>query len=96
MGARIDDKETEPSVGMSTYLGISEIKIVEANLLSSNAISELLYDVRADLEPVTKQSPVSCGKTRATVHFLASGTLQCTIAGRSGIIYGIVYGVSPW
>lgn len=90
MGTTIDDKEPDPSVG------ISEIKIVETNLLSSNVTSELLDDLRADLEPITKRSHISYGKTHATLHFLASGTLQRTIAGRLGIISVIVYGVSPW
>ena len=67
--------------------GMTEQNIIETYLLSSDAILGLLEELRADLEPVTRRSyAISCmAKLLSTLHFLAYGSFQRTVATSAGI-----------
>ncbi|XP_041830093.1 putative nuclease HARBI1 [Melanotaenia boesemani] len=68
-------------------LGMSEERIVETYRLSSIAIIELLDELRADLDSVTRRGQaIPCmTKLLAVLHFLASGSFQRTVANSAGI-----------
>uniref|UniRef100_A0A3B4T4Q7 Putative nuclease HARBI1 n=1 Tax=Seriola dumerili TaxID=41447 RepID=A0A3B4T4Q7_SERDU len=70
-----------------TLFGMAEKKIIETYRLSGDAILELLHEVGADLDPVTRRSHAvpAMAKLLATLHFLASGSFQRTVAISSGI-----------
>lgn len=74
---------------------MTEEKIIETYRLSSDAILELLEELRADLEPVTRRShAISCmAKLLSTLHFLASGSFQRTVAISAGISQSSFSGV---
>uniref|UniRef100_A0A3B4TDM9 DDE Tnp4 domain-containing protein n=1 Tax=Seriola dumerili TaxID=41447 RepID=A0A3B4TDM9_SERDU len=70
-----------------TLFGMIEEKIIETYRLSGDAILEPLREVGADLDPVTRRSHAvpAMAKLLATLHFLASGSFQRTVAVSSGI-----------
>uniref|UniRef100_A0A3B4Y3T8 DDE Tnp4 domain-containing protein n=1 Tax=Seriola lalandi dorsalis TaxID=1841481 RepID=A0A3B4Y3T8_SERLL len=61
--------------------GMAEEKTIETHRLSGDAILELLREVGADLDPVTRRSPAvpAVAKLLATLHFLVSGSFQRTV-----------------
>lgn len=70
-------RETIFSYACVNVFRLSEIKRVETHPLSIRAISELLGDLRADLQPGDRKGATSfMEKLPAPPHFLASGSIQ--------------------
>ncbi len=58
-----------------------EEHIIRTYSLPSHVIFNLLQEIKDDLEPSTRSHAIpSLSKLHATLHFLASGSFQCTVA----------------